>query len=182
MRAIRVASAALLGISALALSAPVAVAKGDGNHNITPFGFSVQPQTIAAGGQVTLQLDRDQGGCKGSATVSSGVFDTVRISPGQSSASAMVDWDARPGAVYQVTFTCDGVSGSTGLTIASGRTNNNIQPLQPDRQIPRGVHAGEGGSIAGFDLKELGIGAALIAGSVGAAYHFSRRRTGEDGA
>ena len=57
-----------------------------------------------------------------------------------------------------------------------------IQPLQPDRQIPRGVHAGEGGSIAGFDLKELGIGAALIAGSVGAAYHFSRRRTGEDGA
>ncbi|MEV6505159.1 hypothetical protein [Streptomyces sp. NPDC051642] len=181
MRAIRVASAALLGISALALSAPVAVAKGDGNHNITPFGFSVQPSTIAAGGQVTLQLDRDQGGCKGSATVSSGVFDTVRISPGQSSATAMVDWDARPGAVYQVTFTCDGVSGSTGLTIASGRTNNNIQPLQPAQQIPRGVHAGEGGSIAGFDLKELGIGAALIAGSVGAAYHFSRRRTGEDG-
>jgi hypothetical protein len=74
------------------------------------------------------------------------------------------------------------VSGSTGLTIASGRTNNNIQPLQPAQQIPRGVHAGEGGSIAGFDLKELGIGAALIAGSVGAAYHFSRRRTGEDGA
>jgi hypothetical protein len=181
MRAIRVASAALLGISALALSAPVAVAKGDGNHNITPFGFTVQPQTIAAGGQVTLQLDRDQGGCKGSATVSSGVFDTARISPGQSSATAMVDWDARPGAVYQVTFTCDGVSGSTGLTIASGRTNNNIQPLQPSQQMPRGVHAGEGGSIAGFDLKELGIGAALIAGSVGAAYHFSRRRTGEDG-
>jgi len=182
MRAIRVASAALLGISALALSAPVAVARGDGNHNITPFGFSVLPSTIAAGGQVTLRLDRDQGGCKGSATVSSGVFDTVRISPGQSSATAMVDWDARPGAVYQVTFTCDGVSGSTGLTIASGRTNNDIQPLQPAQQIPRGVHAGEGGSIAGFDLKELGIGAALIAGSVGAAYHFSRRRTGEDGA
>lgn len=181
MRAIRVASAALLGISALALSAPAALAKGDGNHNITPFGFTVLPSTIAAGGQVTLQLDRDQGGCKGPATVSSGVFDTVRIPPGQSSATAMVDWDARPGAVYQVTFSCDGASGSTGLTIASGRTNSNIQPLQPDRQMPRGVHAGEGGSIAGFDLKELGVGAALIAGSVGAAYHFSRRRTGEDG-
>nr|WSY49771.1 hypothetical protein OG999_06175 [Streptomyces sp. NBC_00886] len=181
MRAIRVASAALLGISALALSAPVAVAEGDGNHNITPFGFSVLPSTIAAGGQVTLQLDRDNRGCKGSATVSSGVFDTVRISPGQSSATAMVDWDARPGAVYQVTFSCDGVSGSTGLTIASGRTNNNIQPVQPVQPVPRGVRAGEGGSIAGFDAKELGIGAALIAGSVGAAYRFSRRRTGEDG-
>jgi hypothetical protein len=43
------------------------------------------------------------------------------------------------------------------------------------------VHAGEGGTVAGFDLKEIGLGAALIAGSVGAAYHFSRRRTGEDG-
>ena len=183
MRAIRVASAALLGISALALAAPAAVAKGDGNHNITPFGFSVLPSTIAAGGQVTLQVDRDSGGCKGSVTVSSGVFDTVRISPGQSSATAMVDWDARPGAVYQVTFTCNGESGSTGLTIVSGRTNNNnVQPLQPAQQMPRGVRAGEGGSIAGFDLKELGIGAALIAGSVGAAYHFSRRRSGEDGA
>ncbi|MET7571386.1 hypothetical protein ABZT04_23205 [Streptomyces sp. NPDC005492] len=182
MRAIRVASAALLGISALAFSAPAAVAKGDGNHNITPFGFSVLPSTIAAGGQVTLRLDRDNGGCRGSATVSSGVFDTVRIPHGQSSATAMVDWDARPGAVYEVTFTCGGESGSTSLTIASGRTNHDIEPLQPAHQMPRGVHAGEGGSIAGFDLKELGIGAALITGSVGAAYHFSRRRTGEDGA
>lgn len=182
MRAIRVASAALLGVSALALSAPVAVAKGDGDHNITPFGFAVLPSTIAAGGQVTLQVQRDNGGCKGSATVSSGVFDPVTIPSGRSSATAMVDWDAKPGAVYQVTFTCDGVSGSTGLTIASGRTNNNIQPVQPVQPVPRAVRAGEGGSIAGFDPKEIGIGAALIAGSVGAAYHFSRRRGGEDAA
>jgi hypothetical protein len=179
MRAIRVASAALLGVSALAFSAPAAVAKGDGNHNITPFGFSVVPSTIAAGGQVTLQVERNNGGCKGPATVSSGVFDTVTIPQGQSSATAMVDWDAKPGAVYQVTFTCDGVSGSTGLTIAAGRRNNNSpQPVQP---VPHAVQAGEGGSVAGFDLKEIGIGAAFIAGSVGAAYHFSRRRTGEDG-
>ena len=51
-------------------------------------------------------------------------------------------------------------------------------PLEPDR----GVHAGEGGSLAGFDAKELGMGALLIVGSVGAAYYFSRRRGGEDGA
>ncbi|MDH6220728.1 hypothetical protein [Streptomyces pseudovenezuelae] len=176
MRAIRVASAALLGISALALSAPAAVASGGGN--ITPFGFSVLPSTIAAGGQVTLQLNRD-GGCRGAATVTSGVFDTVTIRPGQSSATAMVDWDAKPGAMYQVTFACDGASGSTDLTIAGGRpVNPTPVPLNPYR----GVHAGEGGSIAGFDVKEIGMGAALIVGSVGAAYHFSRRRTGEDGA
>lgn len=174
MRAIRVASAALLGVSALALAAPAAVAKGD---NITPFGFSVLPSTVAAGGQVTLQLERDKGGCVGSATVSSGVFDTISIPSHRSSATAVVDWDAKPGATYKVTFSCDGVSGSTQLTIATGRTNNPTPYPYPNQ----GVHAGEGGTIAGFDLKEIGLGAALIAGSVGAAYHFSRRRTGEDG-
>ncbi|MEU6372689.1 hypothetical protein [Streptomyces sp. NPDC046909] len=181
MRAIRVASAALLGVSALALSSPAAVAAvAKGDNNITPFGFSVLPQTIAAGGQVTLQLDRDNGGCVGSATVSSGVFDTITIPGNRSSATAVVDWDAKPGAVYKVTFSCDGVSGSTSLTIASGRTNPTPNP-NPYPYPYRGVHAGEGGTVAGFDLKEIGLGAALIAGSVGAAYHFSRRRTSEDG-
>ncbi|MEU9174566.1 hypothetical protein AB0D34_43575 [Streptomyces sp. NPDC048420] len=176
MRAIRVASAALLGVTALTFSAPAAVAKSD---NITPFGFSVQPSTVAAGGQVTLLLERDHGGCKGSATVTSAVFDTITIPSNRSRAIAVVDWDARPGAAYQVTFTCDGVSGSTSLTIAGGRpVGPTPEPLYPGR----GVHAGEGGSFAGFDLKEIGIGAALIAGSIGAAHHFSRRRSGEDGA
>ncbi|GAB1326179.1 hypothetical protein [Streptomyces sennicomposti] len=44
-----------------------------------------------------------------------------------------------------------------------------------------GVRAGEGGTIAGFDLKEIGMGTALIGGSVGAAYYLSRRRTSEEG-
>jgi hypothetical protein len=44
-----------------------------------------------------------------------------------------------------------------------------------------GVRAGEGGTVAGFDLKEVGMGAALIAGSVGAAYYLSRRRSVEEG-
>lgn len=177
MRAIRVASAALLGLTALAFSAPAAVARSD--NNITPFGFSVLPSTVAAGGQVTLLLERDHGGCKGSATVTSAVFDTITIPSHKSQAVAVVDWDARPGAVYRVTFTCDGVSGSTSLAIAGGRpVGPTPEPLHPGR----GVQAGEGGSLAGFDLKEIGMGAALIVGSVGAAYHFSRRRGGEDGA
>ncbi|MGC0328229.1 hypothetical protein RKD23_001219 [Streptomyces sp. SAI-170] len=177
MRAIRVASAALLGLSALGCSAPSALAEGDGN--ITPFGFSVMPTTIAAGGQVTLRVDRDNGGCRGTVTVTSGIFDTVSIHSGHSSASTTVDWEARAGAIYRVTFTCDGVSGSTDLTIAGGRP---VGPTPVPLSPPRGVHAGEGGSLAGFDLKEIGLGATLIAGSVGAAYYFSRRRTGEDGA
>lgn len=176
MRAIRVASAALLGITALTCSAPAAVAKSD--NTVTPFGFSVLPSTVAAGGQVTLRLERDHGGCKGSATVTSAVFDTITIPSHRSQATAVVDWDAKPGAAYQVTFTCDGVSGSTGLTIAGGRP---VDPTPVPLQPGRGVHAGEGGSLAGFDLKEIGMGAALVVGSIGAAYRFSRRRTGEDG-
>ncbi|MDT9696461.1 hypothetical protein [Streptomyces sp. P17] len=176
MRAIRVASAALLGMTALTLTAPAALAMGD--ENITPFGFSVLPSTIAAGGQVTLVLDRN-GGCKGPATVTSAVFDTVTIHPSQSQATGVVDWDAKPGAMYKVTFTCDNVSGSTDLTIAGGRTPTGNPMPQP--LTPKGVNAGGGGSIAGFDLKEIGLGAALIAGSIGAAYRLSRKRAAEDG-
>jgi hypothetical protein len=42
-------------------------------------------------------------------------------------------------------------------------------------------HPGEGGA-GGFDLHEIGLGAALIAGSLGVAYRFSRRRAGGDDA
>ncbi|MFE9309048.1 hypothetical protein ACIQCF_09835 [Streptomyces sp. NPDC088353] len=45
-----------------------------------------------------------------------------------------------------------------------------------------GVRAGVGGTVAGFDLKQIGLGAALIGGSIGTAYRLSRRRTGEEGA
>lgn len=177
MRAIRVASAALLGLTALTLTAPAALAKGD--DNITPFGFSVLPSSIAAGGQVTLRIDRSGGGCKGPATVTSAVFDAVTILPHHSQATADVDWDAKPGAVYKVTFICDNVSGSTDLTIVGGRSTHHPVPLPV--VPPHGVHAGEGGTIAGFDLKEIGLGAVLIAGSIGAAYRLSRKRTAEDG-
>jgi hypothetical protein len=180
MRAIRVASAALLGVTALTFSAPAAVASGDDddNHYVMSNGYGVLPLTIAAGGQVTLQVDRSASGCRSSVTVSAGVFDTVVIPRGSSSAVALVDGDARVGASYRVTFACGGVSAVKELTITEGRPGGLTPAPYP---VPRGVHAGEGGSVAGFDLKEIGLGAALIAGSVGAAYCLSRRRTGEDG-
>jgi hypothetical protein len=168
MRAIRVTSAALLGVSALTCTAPAAHASAES----TGFRVSVLPSTTAPGGQVILRAT----GCDQDVFVSSGVFDDVTIRRGQTSATAMVDWDAKPGAVYEVTFHCGTFWQSADLTIAGGH------PVQPTPVPPnRGVHAGGGGSFAGFDLEEIGLGAALIAGSVGAAYHFSRRRTGEDG-
>ncbi|MEU8649817.1 hypothetical protein [Streptomyces sp. NPDC048737] len=175
MHAIRVASAALLGLGALALPAPSAVAADGGT---TPFGFSVLPSTITAGGQVTLRIDRNNGGCKGDVTITSGIFDSVRIAAHRSSATTTVDFDIKVGAVYRVTFTCDGVSGSTGLTVGGARPGT---PTPVPDAVPRAVRAGAGGTLAGFDLREVGLGTVLVVGSVGAAYHFSRRRAGEDG-
>ncbi|GAB2920577.1 hypothetical protein [Streptomyces heilongjiangensis] len=165
MRAIRVASAVLLGVTALSLTAPAAHAAPAGDT--TSFGFSVVPSTVAPGGEVTLRVD----GCHSRTTVSSAVFDTVTIPKGQSSAKATVDWDARHGAVYEVSFQCGNESGQTDLTIASGR---------PSHHPSRGSHAGTGGTVAGLDPGEIGLGAALVAGTLGVAWRWSRRRA-EDG-
>jgi hypothetical protein len=165
MRAIRVASAVLLGVTALSLTAPAAYAAPAGD--ITSFGFSVAPSTVAPGGKVTLRVDD----CRSRTTVSSAVFDTVTIPRGHSSARATVDWDARHGAVYEVSFQCGDESGQTELTIAAAR---------PSHRPSHGSHAGSGGTVAGLDLGEIGLGAALVAGTLGVAWRWSRRRP-EDG-
>ncbi|MER6220649.1 hypothetical protein ACWCYL_20165 [Streptomyces sp. 900105755] len=259
MRAIRVASAALLGLGALALCAPVILAsdtagggRDGGRASDTSFGFRVTPTTVTAGGRVSLHLDRGSG-CRGAATVTSGLFDTVRIPSGQDSGTATVDRTAKSQSSYRVTFNCDGTSASTELAIASstpagrdavhaagngdgngvgsartggqtgggtdsgtdehadsgtdggtdavtrsgsgtdgradgvvdGRADTagsgsrqalNPQPLPPGR----GVQAGEGGSVGGFDLGEIGFGAALVALSVGTAYRRSRGNAGDE--
>ncbi|MGD1218949.1 hypothetical protein AB9Q10_10955 [Streptomyces krungchingensis] len=175
MHAIRVASAALLGVTFLACAAPAALADDGSGSDITPFGFAVQPSTVVAGGQVSLQLKRDSGGCSGAATVSSGVFDTVSIPAAQSSATVVVDRNAKPGAVYEVTFSCGGTTGHTDLAIAGGGSADvTTVPAQ------QGVDAGVGGSSDGFDLREIGLGAALVTGSIGAAWYVARRRATPD--
>ncbi|SDJ46393.1 hypothetical protein [Streptomyces indicus] len=157
---------ALAEVNTEAQAGPKAAARGD--NNITSYGFSVTPSTIAAGGQVTLKVD----GCQDTATASSGVFDTVRIPSGQS-ATATVDWDAKPGAMYTVTFSCKGENGTTNLTIASGNNGWTNPPVH------HGVKAGIGGSLADLDFGEIAFGAALIAGALGSALHFARRRPAE---
>ncbi|MEV0253845.1 hypothetical protein AB0H82_06130 [Streptomyces sp. NPDC050732] len=180
MRAIRVASAALLTASALTLTAPTASASAPtGEENVTAFGFSITPKTVAAGGQVTLNVD----GCDGETKVTSGVFDDTTIPKGQKSATAHVFWDAKPGAMYEVTFTCNGSnpgSDKADLTIATGRPDNNTRPDGNTHHNPqKGVKAGVGGSLGGLDLHEIALGGALILGTLGAAYYKTRRRTGE---
>ncbi|MFF5044204.1 hypothetical protein [Streptomyces nigra] len=179
MRAIRVASAALLGVSALVVSAPAAHASGDSSG----FWARVVPGTVEPGGRVRLHAN----GCDQSVTVSSGVFDTVVIPRWRTTARVTVDRDARRGAVYEVSFYCGTFWQSADLRIAGGRPDPHPRPDHPDHpghpdHPDKGVKAGAGGSLAGFDLKEIGLGAALITGAIGTAYHLSRRRADESDA
>ncbi|MGY0488785.1 hypothetical protein [Streptomyces sp. WG-D5] len=167
MHAIRAASAAALSLTALTLTAPSA-------HADDSFRPSISPTTIAAGGEVTLSAS----GCSGDTRVSAGIFDSVTMHKGDGPRSVPVDWDAKQGAAYTVTFTCDGGQPRrVDLTIATGR------PDSPSPSpVPQGVKAGIGGSAGGLDVREVALGGALIAGALGTAYVVARRRTASRGA
>ncbi|WP_405792815.1 hypothetical protein [Streptomyces sp. NBC_01506] len=185
MRAIRAASAALLGAAALALTTP-AVAMATAAAPVTPFGFAVTPSVIAAGGQVTLTVT----GCSSTATAESGVFDDTPI-PSGGSARATIFWDAKPGAMYEVTFTCNGEEGTTDLTIAGGTPAPTPTPTRtvtasPTRTAttsstaiapPGGVKGGLGGSFIGMNGTELAIGTGLVAAAAVGTVLVVRRRS-----
>ncbi|MET7617734.1 hypothetical protein [Streptomyces sp. NPDC005408] len=168
MRAIRAASAALLGVASLALTAPIATAA---DHQASSPVFSVTPSTVSPGGRVTLSAS----GCNTTSTASSGVFDTVSISPG-SSATVTVDLDARPGAQYSVQFNCPGQgTGSFNLTITGGRSTPTISTTATS---PAGVRGGLGGSIGGLNAGELAAGTALVVAAATGTIFVFRRRSG----
>ncbi|MFD0354621.1 hypothetical protein ACFVHW_12930 [Streptomyces sp. NPDC127110] len=237
MGAIRGSATALLSAGALialgAFCAPAAVAPGTAPAApapqaapVTSFAFALIPSTVAPGGQVILSVSD----CDAAyATASSGVFDTVSIPRGQT-VRVTVDRDARRGALYSVTFTCNGENGSADLTIAgatstpstssttgvrrtpsaeptigvrprattpttaptatptavrtapAARTTPTARasaPVSAQRSTPAalGVRGGLGGSVAGMDPVELGVGAALfVAAAGGTAYAVRRRR------
>ncbi|MFF7297108.1 hypothetical protein [Streptomyces sp. NPDC008265] len=214
MGAIRTSATALLSAGATgavlalgALCAPAATAAEAGSRQEqrqrqTSFGFTLTPSTVAPGGQVVLGVS----GCNAAyATASSGVFDTVSIERGRT-VRVTVDRDARRGALYSVSFTCNGETGSADLTIAGGTTTPTTSSTRPAtatataaatstapaRVAPppapvapppsgavtsaRGVRGGLGGSVAGMDPLELGAGAALFLAAAGGTAYALRRR------
>ncbi|MET8751199.1 hypothetical protein ABZW32_14020 [Streptomyces sp. NPDC004667] len=99
---------------------------------VTSFGFAITPSTVAPGGQAVLSVS----GCGAAyATASSGVFDTVSIARGQT-ARITVDRDARRGALYSVTFTCNGENGSADLVIAGGTSKPSTSSTRAPRPSP----------------------------------------------
>ncbi|GGT13283.1 hypothetical protein [Streptomyces purpureus] len=170
MRAIRAATAALLGAAALALTAPVPAAVAADTAK-APGDFALSPSTVAPGGRVTLSAP----GCRSTATAASGVFDTATIPPG-SSTTATVDWDARRGAVYTVSFVCSGgPTGTLDLRIAGGA---NVTPTISSTALtsPRGVQGGLGGSSSGMAAGTIAAGSALVVAAAGGLFWTLRRR------
>ncbi|WP_405527527.1 hypothetical protein OG592_07095 [Streptomyces avidinii] len=172
------ATGAVLALGAL--GAPAATAAED-RPTITSFGFTLTPSTVAPGGQTVLAVSR----CNAAyATASSGVFDTVSIARGQT-VRVTVDRDARRGAVYSVSFTCNGETGSADLTIAGGTTTPTTSSTRtgaaalPTPSSALGVRGGLGGSVAGMDPLEFGAGAGLFLAAAGGAV-FALRRRGSD--
>ncbi|MFF9012915.1 hypothetical protein ACF09C_08045 [Streptomyces sp. NPDC014870] len=179
MRAIRAASTALLGAATLALAAPVAdAADGAPAPNPqaaqakAPGDFVITPSLVAPGGRVTLTAP----GCASTATASAGVFDTVTIAPG-SSATALVDLDAKRGAVYTVTFRCTGgITDTVGLTISGTTASPTSTSRSTVLPTPSGVRGGLGGSVEGVGTGTLAAGAGLVvAAAVGTVLVVRRR-------
>ncbi|MFI0981095.1 hypothetical protein ACH4SP_29320 [Streptomyces sp. NPDC021093] len=199
MRATRPASTAVataIGFAALTcVIAPASAADGDTTTGAgTAYRYSVTPSTIAPGGQVTLTAT----GCPGSATVTSGVFDPVLVPAGRSG-RATVGWDAEPGAVYDVAFSCNDAKGSTSLTVAGSSTlpttSSTSRPSPVTSASPvtsvspvvsaspltsaspvRGVRGGLGGSIGGMDSTQVAGGAALVVLAIGGGWYAVHRR------
>lgn len=179
MRAIRVAPAALLGAAALALTAPAvsAYAATTGGPSNSGSGYTVTPSVIAPGGQVTLAAR----GCSTTATASSGVFDTVTI-PRGGTGRATVDWDAKPAAAYEVTFTCNTSPSSTAkvnLTISSATNTPTTSSTSSVRSTasPAGVQGGIGGSVDSANTGKIAAGTALaVAAATGTVFVVRRRR------
>ncbi|MFB7512056.1 hypothetical protein [Streptomyces sp. NPDC056144] len=187
MRAIRAASTALLGAAALALAAPTTLALaaegGPAAHPRAPGpkapgakapgDFVVSPGVVDPGGRVTLSAP----GCASTATASAGIFDTVTIAP-NSAATATVDWDAKRGAVYTVSFNCTGgVQDTVDLTI-SGATTAPATISSTILTTPRGVQGGLGGSVDEVDGTALAAGTALVLAAATGAVYVVRRRSG----
>lgn len=157
MRAIRVASFALIGTAALAIGAPAAA---DDGNDMTSFDFTASPATVAPGGTVTLHATE----CEApTVTASSGVFKTVTLNEGRP-ATTKIAADAKPDAEYDVTFVCKGEKGTTPLTVtgSSGSHTGTETGADAGTATGTGTDTGTGadtGTGTGADSTEMSTGA-----------------------
>jgi plastocyanin len=175
-----------ISVIAVAVTAPAAMAAHN-QDDITSFGYTVSPTTIKPGDAVDLTVTD----CSETAFAESGIFDRTGLGMGTpQSARVNVDTTAKPGAQYEVTFTCGNETGHANLTIASNPADNPgtsnstnpgtsnpgaTEPMTPGTN-PGPAKAGSGGS-QGRDTTNLALGAGLVAASAAGAAYMLRRRT-----
>ena len=176
MRAARLIAGSVLTASAFALGAPMAMAADGGGttSNVTPFAFKIFPTTVQAGGSIGLGVS----GCDStSASASAGVFDTVNLpstgTTGEFVGATTIDADAKPGAQYEVTFSCGSSSGTTTLTVSTtGATT-----VTPTGSVKTGL----GGATTSMSPGEVAAGSAVLAAALGGlGLAAVRRRRGAD--
>ncbi|WP_260610920.1 hypothetical protein [Streptomyces sp. WAC06614] len=191
------ATGAILVLGAFGASTGSSAPAAPGPARQTSAGFTVYPETVEPGGTVTLAAT----GCTAAETsISSGVFDSVRLEQGRT-AKVRVDRDARRGALYTVTFTCGGVNHSVDIAIAGGvspPTTSSTASALPLRTVtPYPVRTGRtraqgcgrdgparggiGGSVSTVNTLQLGAGAALLLVSAVGTVVVLRRRSGAGG-
>ncbi|MFI6938687.1 hypothetical protein ACIBI4_05410 [Streptomyces sp. NPDC050418] len=165
------AAAVVAGGCALAVSgaAPAAAADDWGNWG---WQVTVSPATVKPGGTVTLTST----GCQEpTVKATAAIFDDVELDEGRTAQAWIFD-DAKPAAEYEITFTCKGKTKKATLKIADD--GGTVRPTHHGTQAPihKGVKAGSGGTFDQSDLIQLGLGAALVAGALGASLYWARRR------
>ncbi|MGW7671815.1 hypothetical protein ACWGJX_32620, partial [Streptomyces sp. NPDC054775] len=160
MPAIRALSAAMLGLGALALTACTSAAAGDDVGN-PGFGYNLQPETVAPGGRLSLPVQ----GCKEEATVTSGVFQTVTVPKGGTSATAVIDRNARPGTSYDVAFRCGHEYGHRKLTIGAAHSETAGSKQSGSGGAPDS--GGGGGGYGGGGIGGGGYGGGIGGGGYG---------------
>jgi hypothetical protein len=171
MRAAGLIAGSVLTASAFALGAPMAMAATGGGtaSNVTPFAFKIFPTTVQPGGSIGLGVS----GCDAtSASASAGVFDTVNLpstgTTGEFVGATTVDADAKPGAQFQVTFTCGSSSGTTTLTIAAAGAATATATATSTAATPTGaVMTGLGGASTSMSPGEVAAGSAVLAAALG---------------
>lgn len=164
MRAMVRQTAGVLAAGALTATALTVAAVPVATAADNAWQVSVSPRTVAPGGQVKLSSS----GCQvPTVTVDAAVFDTTELNEGHS-ATAHVFPDAKPGAEYEVTFTCSGKSKTAPLMISGGQGHSG--------GLHKGVKAGAGSAFTEISPAQLALGAALVAGALGFAVLQVRRR------
>ena len=164
-----VAAAAVVG-----LSTPAAFAQGGTSSNVTSFGFSVFPTTVAPGGTVAFAAT----GCSSTATAAApALFNTVTLSGNSTSQTGTTTVGSGAAAGTQtVTFTCGTESGTTPLTISASGTSTGTSTTTTATTPTGAVATGVGGSVLTSNPLETAAGALLLAGASASGVWMVRRR------